>query len=115
MDILIDESVIENMKEDLGEDTCQILIGLFIEETASLFTDLKIAFEAMDLKAIESATHILKNSAVLYGATSVATKAKEINDRLCLPSKLATSTDYQLIELIQTTLQAYNNKYYKVI
>ena len=115
MDSLIDESVIQNMKDDLGEDTCHTLIGLFIEETTLLLADLENAFEVMDLQTIESATHILKNSAVLYGATSVAANAKEINDRLCLPSRISSCDDKQLLEQIKTTLTAYNNKYYKAL
>ena len=115
MNSLIDESVIQNMKDDLGKDTCHKLIGLFIEETKQLLVDLEHAFEVMDLAVIESATHILKNSAMLYGATSVAANAKEINDRLCSPPKLINNTDKQLLALIRTTLKVYNSKYNKAV
>tara|TARA_R110001583_G_scaffold167935_2_gene320730 strand:+ start:5904 stop:6251 length:348 start_codon:yes stop_codon:yes gene_type:complete len=115
MNSLIDESVIEQMKDDLDDETCNKLIVLFIEETTSLLADLEKAFDVVDLTTIESVTHILKNSAALYGAVSVATVAKEINDRLSSPSKLITSEDSQLLALIKKTLKVYNSRYYKAL
>ncbi|WP_025563346.1 Hpt domain-containing protein [Psychromonas sp. SP041] len=112
---LIDENVIEQMKDDLDDETCHKLIGLFIEETTSLLADLEKAFEVMDLPTIESVTHILKNSAALYGAVSVAIAAKDINDRLSSPSKMITREDSQLLALINKTLKVYNSKYNKAL
>lgn len=115
MKCLMDESVIHQMIADLDEKTCHKLIGLFIDEITTSLKDLEIAFSSMNLKKIEEITHILKNSAALYGAMSVASMASEINDRLCSAPGRLTDADTQLLDVIKQTLKLYSNKYDKAI
>jgi HPt (histidine-containing phosphotransfer) domain-containing protein len=113
MSHLIDESVIQQMRSDLGEATCHTLIGLFIDELTTSLDNLAKAFDMANLQRIEDITHILKNSAALYGAIAVATLATEINDRLCIANGNLIETDSTILALIRQTLELYNNKYGK--
>jgi len=113
MDCLTDEHVIQNMINDLGEHTCHKLIGFFIVELSESLINLEHAFAINNVKEVESITHILKNSAALYGASSVATMSKEINTRLCKPAAQLSPEDNQLLGLISETLTRYNKKYSK--
>ncbi|ETX09543.1 hypothetical protein MUS1_06835 [Marinomonas ushuaiensis DSM 15871] len=113
MDCLIDENIIQNMVKDLGEETSHKLLGFFIVELNESLISLENAFAISDVEKIESITHILKNSAALYGASSVATVSKEINDRLCKPPTQLYAEDNQLLGLISETLARYNKKYNK--
>jgi len=113
MNDLMDENVIQNMVSDLGEQTAYQLVGFFIDEIASFSIELESAFKSMNLQKIESITHILKNSAALYGATSLSAMALSINNRLCTSLKHFSDTDIQLLDIINQTLKLYKQKYKK--
>ena len=113
MSHLIDESVIQQMIADLGQTTCHTLIGLFIDELTTSLSDLENAFSTMNQSRIEEVTHILKNSAALYGAIAVASLATKINNKLCIAKGQLIESDSKILAIIKQTLELYNNKYGK--
>lgn len=104
---LIDKAVISQMEADLGEETCLMLTQLFIDEMASLHSKLLKAFAEKDDKAVAEATHIIKNSAALYGAMSLAKAATDINTRLTVLGQTLKDVDSTLLPLMEDTLQQY--------
>ncbi|MEP4890973.1 MAG: Hpt domain-containing protein [Aliiglaciecola sp.] len=108
---LIDQSVIEQMAADLGNETCGTLINLFIDEMTTLNNKLKVAFDPIDDKTIGDITHIVKNSAALYGAMSLAEKANEINHKITILNQPITTSDHFILTLMENTLLQYKEKY----
>lgn len=109
---LIDKHVLDKMKTDLGEETFVKLQTLFIEEMTEFYEKLQSAFIQNNTKTVDDVTHILKNTAALYGAIAVEKKAREINERLNLgeeSTRIIAKNDIQLLTLIERTLQRYNN------
>lgn len=111
MSELIDQSVIEQMTADLGKETCLTLINLFIDEMTTLNGKLITAFNPLNTEAISDITHIVKNSAALYGAMPLAAKANEINHKLTISHDPITASDYIILSLMENTLLQYNEKY----
>ena len=108
---LIDQSVIKQMTTDLGKDTCLTLINLFIDEMTTLNNKLIHAFNPIDVEAIGDITHIVKNSAALYGAMPLAAKANEINYKLTISHDPITASDHIILSLMENTLLQYNERY----
>jgi len=108
---LMDQIVIKQMTADLGEETCLRLIKLFIDEMTDLHFKLVKAFNGLDSNAIADITHIIKNSAALYGAMPLSAKATQINDQLTILNNPLAASDNIILSLMENTLLQYNEKY----
>ncbi|WP_027874651.1 response regulator [Spongiibacter marinus] len=73
-------SALEQLYVDLGEESASRLLGLFVQELAQLRDRLLTARDRGDETEILAVAHILKNSAAMYGAASLAELALRIND-----------------------------------
>ncbi|MBA6289265.1 Hpt domain-containing protein [Colwellia sp. MB3u-4] len=111
MEELIDQSIIKQMTTDLGQETCFRLVQLFIDEMTDLHSKLNSAFNSENTNAIGDITHIIKNSAALYGAMQLSDKATEINNRLTIFNQPLVSSDNIILSLMANTLLQYNDKY----
>ncbi|WP_372779984.1 response regulator [Litorivivens sp.] len=98
---VLDKQTIDTLTDDLGHETARRLLALFEKELSDLSTRLD---EADDLVAETlAASHILKNSATLYGALELAEVARELNENTDLTTENATSAAQRLLALCQST------------
>ncbi len=103
----VDSAVLTSMSEELGADVCQQLLSLFVTELIDLSAQLALALAEKNLTAIGDITHILKNSAALYGANALAVSARELNDNLQqAPAQIIQAANL-VQDLVGATLTAY--------
>lgn len=103
----LDDQTIESLVSDLGKDTAKRLLNIFIQELADLSRRLR---EADDLVAeIHAVSHMLKNSAMLYGATELAALARDLNESSAVTDSNAPDEAARLITLCQTTTESVEN------
>lgn len=76
----IDADVVAKLIIDLGDEVGQRLLGLFVEELVQMSVRVTQALKNDDLEEFLAVSHILKNSASLYGATDLADFARELNE-----------------------------------
>jgi len=75
----IDPQVASALQADLGSASVR-LYGLFADELDSLLVRLETSVNNKDRAELLAVTHILKNSAALYGALALADLARDINE-----------------------------------
>ncbi|CAA0086964.1 Sensory/regulatory protein RpfC [Zhongshania aliphaticivorans] len=78
---LLNLADLENLKKDLGVATAIKLLQLFDQELQVMINRLENALSNKVSSEILAVAHILKNSAVLYGANLLATEARSLNDQ----------------------------------
>jgi len=76
--IKIDE--LEQLKE-IMEDEFEMLISLFINDSAELLSNIKKAYEIQDSEAIRLAAHTLKGSSSNMCVSSISEISKEIEEK----------------------------------
>jgi HPt (histidine-containing phosphotransfer) domain-containing protein len=106
---LLDETVVHAMAADLGTDTCQQLVQLFITELQQLQQDITVAMTNKSLPDILSAVHILKNSAALYGAQRLALLANTIHSDTTAAPALIYQNTANLVDILCQTLALYQS------
>jgi two-component system, phosphorelay protein LuxU len=74
-----DHSVLMQLEQDVGMETLNQLIHLFVSELATLDQRLCDAIAQANTKEIQEVVHILKNSAALFGAMPLATLAEQLH------------------------------------
>jgi HPt (histidine-containing phosphotransfer) domain-containing protein len=77
---ITDPQILTQLEKDVGLETITRLINLFIDELVVMTTELSNAIEKNDISKIKDITHVLKNSAALYGATPLAALATQLHD-----------------------------------
>ncbi len=102
---IMQHGTMAQLKADLGEGTYQHLLGLFVDELTQLNCKLKMAVEHQQFKDINDATHILKNTAALYGAERLSTSASLVYQLKSNQQYIAQTQ--QLIDIINDTLTEY--------
>lgn len=76
----IDENVVSQLFSDLGDEVGQRLIGMFVEELLQMSVRITQALKNDNTEEYLAVAHILKNSATLYGATDLASFARQLNE-----------------------------------
>ena len=71
--------VLAQLEQDVGSLTLVRLVNLFINELEEMRVRLKNAIE-QDEDNIKDIMHVLKNSAALYGALTLAALASQLHD-----------------------------------
>lgn len=108
---LIDDKAIQTISDDLGVEVCSQLLQLFMTELQQLLDEIRLAIEQQNATAILRAVHILKNSAALYGANTLAFIASEIHNDPTLSPPLFFLCSRDLINIAEQTLQQYQARF----
>ncbi|MDC9496078.1 MULTISPECIES: Hpt domain-containing protein [unclassified Pseudoalteromonas] len=72
--------VLAQLEQDVGSLTLVRLVNLFINELEEMRVRLKNAVDEQDEDNIKDIMHVLKNSAALYGALTLAALASQLHD-----------------------------------
>lgn len=85
----------QSLTADLGDESAKMLYGLFRQELIDLGGRLEQALSASDAGEINAVSHILKNSAAMYGAHQVADAARHLNeaDNIAMSEQLELTRD----------------------
>ena len=75
---VIDKATFEELKQMSGADFINELIDAFLDEAPSMINQMKIALATKDVEAFRRNAHSLKSNANTFGATELATLAKEL-------------------------------------
>lgn len=98
----LDKQTIDTLIEDLGSDTAHRLLTLFQKELRQLAERLNTADDlAAETLAV---SHILKNSASLYGAVELAHFARELNENTELTHENTSPAAKKLIALCNSAI-----------
>ncbi len=74
----VERSVLQALKESVGEDFIGVMLETFLEETSQLMADLHKSLSANDAEAFRRAAHSMKSNAATFGATRLSELAKEL-------------------------------------
>lgn len=83
---LLDETIIAEVRETLGDDTLRGFVDRMLSEAATTADDLAQLYEQGDLAAIAKLAHRSAGSAVSVGASRLYACLKEIEDAARLPA-----------------------------
>ena len=75
---LIDYSIFEQLKRDMGADFIGEVVDAFIEDTQQQIDRLRQALEGKDEEAVRQAAHSIKSTASTLGALRLANLAREM-------------------------------------
>ena len=75
---VIDKTTFDELKQMSGEDFINELIDTFLEDAPKLMDELKSALHANNADTFRRAAHSMKSNAATFGASQLATLAKEL-------------------------------------
>ncbi|MEL0647170.1 Hpt domain-containing protein [Pseudoalteromonas agarivorans] len=104
-------NVLAQLEKDVGVEVLAKLIKLFIDELVTMREQIKIAIDNEDTVKIKEITHVLKNSAALYGAAPLAALATQLHDS----PPATTAENLQLALIIQHNLDKTHDAYQIII
>ncbi|MEL0641085.1 Hpt domain-containing protein [Pseudoalteromonas aliena] len=104
-------NVLAQLEKDVGVEVLAKLIKLFIDELVTMREQIKIAIDNEDTVKIKEITHVLKNSAALYGAAPLAALATQLHDS----PPATTAEDLHLALIIQHNLDKTHDAYQIII
>ena len=74
----VDKATFDELKAMSGEDFINELIETFLDDAPKLIDELKSALEANNADTFRRAAHSMKSNAATFGASQLATLAKEL-------------------------------------
>ena len=77
-EMLVDEAVLEQMREDTGEDIVRMLVTSFLEELQDRMPKVMQLSESEDWTGLRHEAHTIKGSAATFGAAMLSKTAKRI-------------------------------------
>jgi len=104
-------NVLAQLEKDVGVEVLAKLIKLFIDELVTMREQIKIAINNEDTVKIKEITHVLKNSAALYGAAPLAALATQLHDS----PPATTAENLHLALIIQHNLDKTHDAYQIII
>lgn len=75
---VIDKTTFDELKQMSGEDFIDELIDTFLEDAPKLIDELKSALDANNADTFRRAAHSMKSNAATFGASQLATLAKDL-------------------------------------
>ena len=105
--VIIQFDILDQLHSDLGRETYTQLLGLFVIELTQLQHRLSVAINDQDHADILDTTHILKNTAALYGAQRLAFLANEVYSTQLGDEYLRQTIE--LMSVINLTLTNFTN------
>jgi two-component system, phosphorelay protein LuxU len=106
-----DHRVLVQLAHDVGMETLETLIQLFIGELATLNARLSEAITQSDINEIQQVVHILKNSAALFGAMPLAMLAEQLHGT----QSLSEAQQFAAAQTIQQNIAASRNAYLQLV
>ncbi|GEB69463.1 MULTISPECIES: Hpt domain-containing protein [Pseudoalteromonas] len=103
--------VLAQLEKDVGIEVLAKLIKLFIDELVTMRDQIKTAIDNEDTVKVKEITHVLKNSAALYGAAPLAALATQLHDS----PPATTSENIHLALIIQHNLDKTRDAYQVII
>ena len=77
-EMLVDEAVLDQMREDTGEDIVRMLVTSFLEELEERLPKVVKLCEVEDWSELRHEAHTIKGSAATFGAAALSRAAKRI-------------------------------------
>jgi len=77
----VDRSVLDRLREDLGDDVVRDVIAEYLKESPSVLAKLRDAVARSDVPAIRRAAHSLKGTSASLGATELSGRCAELEQR----------------------------------
>ncbi len=107
---VIDLNTFNELKEAVGSEFINELMDTFLEDTVLLISQMRSALPAQNSEIFRRAAHSIKSNAATFGASQLATLARElesmgrennleIGNRLEMLEEAFQKTKIQLIEL----------------
>ncbi|WP_372761987.1 Hpt domain-containing protein [Pseudoalteromonas sp.] len=106
-----DQRVLVQLAQDVGMETLETLIQLFIGELATLSARLSDAITHSNTKEIQQVVHVLKNSAALFGAMPLAILAEQLHGT----QSLSEAQQFAAAQTIQQKIAASRNAYQQLV
>lgn len=106
--LVLDSNTLNAMISELGAEVCHQLLELFLVEQRELRSKLVRAIKYKDLEEIANITHILKNSAELYGAQTLAQFSCQLHNNQDCPLPWQIGIAEQIVALMDRTLEEYS-------
>lgn len=78
--MLVDESVLKQLRQDIGEDTLNSLLDTFIDETVTRLSLIKKLCQEEKWDNLEREGHTLKSTCGSFGLMPLCGKAKELDE-----------------------------------
>lgn len=75
---LINQSVFASLKEMSGDELLTELIDVFLVDSQRMIAEMQAALDARDVDAFRRNAHSLKSNAETFGATDLATQARDL-------------------------------------
>jgi histidine phosphotransfer protein HptB len=75
---VIDKATFEELKQMSGADFINELIDAFIDDAPNMISQMQTALVIKDVESFRRNAHSLKSNAITFGATELATLAKEL-------------------------------------
>lgn len=75
----VDHSVLQNLREEIGDNEfLRDLIDTYLEEAPRLLDNIQHAIDHHDAEAMKNAAHTLKSTSATFGARDLAALCQEI-------------------------------------
>ena len=75
---VIDEAILYNLKEVVGEEGFRTLLPAYLASTESMLSELKAAIKAANAKEVRRLTHSMKSSNANFGALKLSALARDM-------------------------------------
>ena len=75
---VIDQTTFNELKQMSGEDFINELIDAFLDDAPNMLNSMQTALAAKDVESFRRNAHSMKSNANTFGATELATLAKEL-------------------------------------
>lgn len=75
---VIDQATFEELKQISGEDFINELIDAFLDDAPDMIQNMRTALATKDVESFRRNAHSLKSNANTFGATELASLAKEL-------------------------------------
>lgn len=108
-EVIIDDTVLISMRDDLGGAVFNKLLKLFKEELQILFERMKKGLHENDFEEVLAVTHIWKNSAALYGAQNLAEKSRKLNELPPSDRQELRRAAEEVLNVARVTLESVEN------
>jgi len=76
--MVIDRAIFDELKQISGDDFINELVDAFLEDAPHMIGEMHTALAARDVESFRRNAHSLKSNAQTFGATELATLAKEL-------------------------------------
>jgi HPt (histidine-containing phosphotransfer) domain-containing protein len=111
MSKLHNPSVVDNLKQLIGEDKFSVILSSSRASLEGILSELKTAYTSSDHETMRRAVHSIKSSVGNYGADPVSQKAEEMELKYKAQDLSGAASEIEemedLVQALLTELEAY--------